>query len=158
MLVRAPGSLHAGPLQPGDAAVVAPVGPPTRGSLCGEPRPGDAVRDGGNDRATRRERLMATRKTPAERLAEAETAKMIAEFDILAERAAAAGMPAKQVRAIRCALDLFGLLDWGDEDIGLTHDRISERIDDEEASIQRGRESMGEVVERRAAAKEGASQ
>ena len=101
---------------------------------------------------------MATRKTPAERLAEAETAKMIAEFDILAERAAAAGMPAKQVRAIRCALDLFGLLDWGDEDIGLTHDRISERIDDEEASIQRGRESMGEVVERRAAAKEGASQ
>lgn len=72
---------------------------------------------------------MSARKTPEQRLAEAQTAKMIAEFDILAERAAAAGMPAKQVRAIRCALDLFGLLDWGDGEIEDARDHITETID-----------------------------
>lgn len=96
---------------------------------------------------------MSTRKTPAERLAEAETAKMIAEFDILAERAAVAGMPAEQVRAIRCALDLFGLLDWGDSEISDARDHITDSIDAIEVITANARD-----IERRAAAKEGASQ
>lgn len=90
---------------------------------------------------------MAAKKTPEQRLVEAKTAKMIAEFDILAERAAAAGMPAKQVRAIRCALDLFGLLDWGDDDIATAHADLDERIVESENALGW-----------RAAAKEGASQ
>jgi hypothetical protein len=84
--------------------------------------------------------MSKSRKTPAERLEEAETAKMIAEFDILAERAAAAGMPAKQVRAIRCALDLFGLLDWGDAEIDNAHATIADALDERETSRARAAE------------------
>jgi DNA-binding ferritin-like protein len=86
--------------------------------------------------------MSKSRKTPEQRLADAETAKMIAEFDILAERAAAAGMPAKQVRAIRCALDLLGLLEWGDEEIEHTRDHIADLVDEEVAATRRYRESL----------------
>jgi len=60
---------------------------------------------------------MASRKTPEQRLAEATQARLRAEFDILAERGAAAGRTAREVRAIRCALDLFELLDWSFDEI-----------------------------------------
>lgn len=76
---------------------------------------------------------MAKKRTPEQlqqALADAETAKMRAELDILAGRAEAAAMPAKQVRAIRSALDLFGLLDWSDDGIDAARDRLSDYIDD----------------------------
>jgi len=56
------------------------------------------------------------RKTPEQRLAEATQARLRAEFDILAERGAAAGMTAREVRAIRSALDFFGIVDVSHDD------------------------------------------
>lgn len=68
--------------------------------------------------------MSKTRKTPEQRLAEATQARLRAEFDILAERGAAAGMTAREVRAIRSAMDLLPLLGKDAEDIAQDRDDI----------------------------------
>jgi hypothetical protein len=68
------------------------------------------------------------RKTPEQRLAEATQARLRAEFDILAERGAAAGMTAREVRAIRCALDLFAVIGLGADDVGTYQEDIDVHI------------------------------
>lgn len=69
------------------------------------------------------------RKTSEQRLAEANTAKLRAEFDILAERAVAAGVPAKEVAAIRRVLDLADLLNWTAVEVVDVRDHINDYLD-----------------------------
>lgn len=84
------------------------------------------------------------RKTSEQRLAEANTARLRAEFDILAERAAAVGLSAKQVAAIRRALDLFDLLGWGADEIADHEAHLAERIDALEDATAAARQRRGE--------------
>jgi len=79
---------------------------------------------------------MATRKTSEQRLADANAARLRAVFDILAERGVKLGLPAKQVRAIRCALDLFELLGWGIEEITTHEAFLAESMDQLEAQAE----------------------
>jgi hypothetical protein len=81
------------------------------------------------------------RKTPEQRLAEATQARLRAEFDILAERGAAAAIPGKHVAAVRRAMDLFELLGWSPGEVQDARDHIDDCI----TEVENGRAADAEA-------------